>query len=184
MTEQKAQLTYKLLRESAQPPTRKRTSDAGFDVFACFHPSFEENNALQQDKRVWTGGKTTKTEYFLKLAPGTRGVVPTGVSVSCPEDTVFQVWPRSGLALQHGISVMAGLIDSGYRGEVCIILLNDSDKDFIVQEGMKIAQLVPVKLTVSEFEEVEGMPDSSRGSSGFGSSGLFATEKQEPHVTE
>jgi len=201
----KAQLCYKLLRKSAKGPTRERTSDAGFDVYACFFPSFEENNGLQKDKRVWTGGKMSKlcsivdsqvdphlkcpiidsqVKYHLKLSPGTRGVIPTGLSVSCPEDTVFQVWPRSGLAVKNGISVMAGLIDSGFRGEVCIVLLNDSDQDMVIEEGMKIAQLVPVKLNVSEFVEVEGLPDSTRGSSGFGSSGLYAPEGSVETMTE
>jgi len=183
MTEEKGQLQYKLLRETAIAPFRKRSSDAGFDVCACFLPSFEENNALQQDKRVWTGAEMPKQEnhakvkYFLKLAPGTRGVIPTGISVSCPEDTVFQVWPRSGLALKNGISVMAGLIDSSYRGEVRIILLNDSDTNLVIEEGMKIAQLVPVKLNISDFVQVEELSDSSRGSLGFGSSGTFAPGK-------
>ena len=108
------------------------------------------------------------------LGPGERAVVPTGIAVAIPEGYAGFVQPRSGLARRHGISIVntPGLIDSGYRGELQVTLINtDADETFTVEEGMRIAQLVIVPVPEIELVEVEELPESARGVAGFGSSG-------------
>jgi dUTP pyrophosphatase len=98
--------------------------------------------------------------------------VPTGLAVAIPEGYAGFVQPRSGLAVRHGISIVntPGLIDSGYRGELKVTLLNtDRDETFVVEPGMRIAQLVVVPVPGIELVEVEALPDSERGVRGFGS---------------
>ena len=99
--------------------------------------------------------------------------MPTGLAVAIPEGYAGFVQPRSGLAVKHGISIVntPGLIDSGYRGEVQIALLNtDAEETFVVEPGMRIAQLVILQVPPFELVEVEELPDSERGARGFGSS--------------
>jgi dUTP pyrophosphatase len=111
-----------------------------------------------------------------KLAPGARALVPTGISVAIPEGFAGLVLPRSGLAVRHGISLVntPGLIDSGYRGEIRVPLINhDREETFLVERGARIAQLVLVRAAAALFSEVrflEATPDG-RGDAGFGSSG-------------
>ena len=107
------------------------------------------------------------------LGPGERATVGTGLAVAVPEGYAGFVQPRSGLAAHHGITIVnaPGLIDSGYRGEVRIVLLNtDSNKTFIVEPGMRIAQLVVLRVPEVELREVDELPASERGVHGFGSS--------------
>src|SRR5437763_8460065 len=109
------------------------------------------------------------------LGPGARGVVATGLSVAIPEGYAGFVQPRSGLAARNGITIVntPGLIDSGYRGELRVILLNtDRDETFVVEPGMRIAQLVVMPVAGFELVEVEDLPDSERGVRGFGSSAV------------
>lgn len=140
------ELAFQRLREDAVLPERAYDGDAGLDLAAC--------------ERV-------------ELQPGTRAVVGTGVAVAIPEGHAGFVQPRSGLAARHGITVVnsPGLVDSGYRGELKVVLLNtDRDEPFVVEPGMRIAQLVVVPVATPRPVEVEELPGSERGEKGFGSS--------------
>ena len=140
------ELPFQRLREEAIAPVRAYSGDAGLDLAAC--------------DRV-------------ELGPGERAVVGTGLAVAIPEGYAGFVQPRSGLASRHGISVVnaPGLIDSGYRGEVRVVLLNtDRAETFVVEPGMRIAQLVVLEVPQFELVESEDLPESERGVRGFGSS--------------
>jgi len=140
------ELPIRRLRPDAQVPTRAYAGDAGIDLAAC--------------ERV-------------ELAPGERALVPTGLAVAIPAGYAGYVQPRSGLATKHGISIVntPGLVDSGYRGELLVNLLNtDAREPFVVEPGMRIAQLVVLAVPDVEPVEVEELPDSERGDRGFGSS--------------
>ncbi len=134
------------LREGATVPERAYAGDAGLDLTAC-EP--------------------------VELAPGERAVVPTGLAVAIPEGFAGFVQPRSGLAARHGIAVVnsPGLIDSGYRGEIRVVLLNtDPERIFAAEAGERIAQLVVLPVPELELVEVDQLPASERGVRGFGSS--------------
>ena len=110
------------------------------------------------------------------LAPGSRALVRTGISIAIPEGCAGLVLPRSGLAVRHGISLVntPGLIDSGYRGEIQVPLINhDRQETFLIEEGTRIAQLVLVRVASAFFAEVEFLESATdgRGECGFGSSG-------------
>ena len=140
------ELPVRRLREEAVIPERAYAGDAGLDLAAC-------------DRH--------------ELEPGDRAVVGTGLAVAIPEGFAGFVQPRSGLAARHGLSVVnaPGLIDSGYRGEIRVVLLNtDRDEPFVVEPGMRIAQLVVLPVPGLELVEVEDLPESERGVRGFGSS--------------
>ena len=109
----------------------------------------------------------------IDLAPGQRHAVATGLRLAIPEGYEIQVRPRSGLAFKHGISVpnTPGTIDSDYRGELKILLINHGSEPFAVRRGERIAQLVPAAVTLASFEEVEDLCDTTRGHGGFGSTG-------------
>ena len=109
----------------------------------------------------------------IDLAPGQRHAVATGFRVAIPEGYEIQVRPRSGLAFKHGISVpnTPGTIDSDYRGELKVLLINLGDQSFAVRRGERIAQLVPAAVTLAAFDEVEELCDTNRGHGGFGSTG-------------
>lgn len=109
------------------------------------------------------------------VAPGSRAVVSTGIAIAIPEGYAGFVQPRSGLAMLHGVTVLntPGLIDSGYRGELKIILVNlDPDSPFSVHRGDRIAQLVIQAVERATLREVNELPGSTRGAAGFGSTGL------------
>jgi dUTP pyrophosphatase len=112
----------------------------------------------------------------LILRPGARHAVATGFAVAIPPGYEIQVRPRSGLALKHGISVpnTPGTVDSDYRGEVKVILINHSDDNFPIQRGDRIAQLVVSPVTLARWEEVEDLDETMRGAGGFGSTGGHA----------
>jgi dUTP pyrophosphatase len=134
------------LHDGATLPARAHEGDAGLDLSAC--------------ERV-------------ELGPGERAVVGTGLTVAIPEGHAGFVQPRSGLAARHGIAVLnsPGLVDAGYRGELRVVLLNtDRNERFVVEPGMRIAQLVVVPVALPEPREVTELPDSERGEKGFGSS--------------
>jgi dUTP pyrophosphatase len=140
------QLPITRLRPGAVLPERAYAGDAGMDLSSC--------------ERI-------------ELAPGERALVPTGLAVAIPDGHAGFVQPRSGLAAKHGITIVntPGLIDSGYRGELQVALLNtDTRERFVVEEGMRIAQLVVLALPQVELVEVEELPASERGVRGFGSS--------------
>ena len=107
------------------------------------------------------------------IKPNSSDLIPTGLQVAIPEEFEIQIRPRSGLAAKESIGVLnsPGTIDSDYRGELKIILFNHSDKDFIINNGDRIAQMVLVPIFKMEFEEVDSLPDTVRGQGGFGSTG-------------
>ena len=109
----------------------------------------------------------------LKLAPGSRALVPTGLVVEIPPGCEGQVRPRSGLALQHGVTVLnaPGTIDADYRGEVMVLLVNLGQENFIVTRGDRIAQLIIAPVTRVDVEPVKTLSGSQRGQGGFGSTG-------------
>jgi dUTP diphosphatase len=134
------------VRDGAVLPSQAYEGDAGLDLAAC---------------------------EGLTLAPGERATVATGIAVEIPEGYAGFVQPRSGLAARHGIGVVnsPGLIDSGYRGEIRVVLLNtDRSASFTVEPGMRIAQLVVAPVATVRLVEVEELATSERGSRGFGSS--------------
>ena len=108
----------------------------------------------------------------LYIIPSRRRVVPTNIAISIPEGYVGLIWPRSGLAAKNGIDVFAGVIDSGYRGEIKVCLYNSSQINFEINKGDRIAQIIFHKLPQTEMLEVDSLDDSIRGDSGFGSSGV------------
>ena len=107
------------------------------------------------------------------IKPNSSELIPTGLQVAIPEELEIQIRPRSGLAAKESIGVLnsPGTIDSDYRGELKIILFNHGDKDFIINTGDRIAQMVLVPILKMEFEEVDSLPDTIRGQGGFGSTG-------------
>lgn len=115
----------------------------------------------------------------LTIEPGQRSLVPTGVALALPRGWVGLVHPRSGLAARHGISIVnaPGTIDSGYRGEILVNLVNhDPAEPFTVRVGDRIAQLLLQEVGVGDFEPVDSLPPSQRGETGHGSSGGFGPE--------
>lgn len=110
----------------------------------------------------------------LTIAPGARAVVPTGFALAIPAGYEGQVRPRSGLAANHGVTVLnaPGTIDADYRGEVKVILVNHGSEPFAIARGMRIAQLVIAPVIVAGFEEVAELPATTRGTGGFGSTGV------------
>ena len=109
----------------------------------------------------------------IKIAPNTSALIPTGISVAISSDVEIQIRPRSGLAAKSSISVLntPGTIDSDYRGELKIILFNHSKEEFVVRNNDRIAQMVLMPVLKIDFEEVDNLPDTLRGSGGFGSTG-------------
>ncbi len=112
-------------------------------------------------------------EKPLVLSPGERCLVPTGLAFAIPEGFEIQVRPRSGLAVNHGITLVnaPGTIDADYRGEVRIILINLGQKDFVIQSGDRIAQLIVAPVCQAALHEVENLSATTRGSGGFGHTG-------------
>ena len=116
----------------------------------------------------------------ITIAPRTHSVVPTGIAIGLELGWEAQIRPRSGLAAKNGISILnsPGTIDSGYRGEIKIILMNNTDSPFTVKNGDRIAQIAIREVPFITFEEVENLDTTERGANGFGSTGI-ATLKQE-----
>jgi dUTP pyrophosphatase len=140
------ELPIQRLHADAVVPQRAYAGDAGLDLASC--------------ERV-------------ELGPGERALVGTGLAVAIPEGYAGFVQPRSGLAARHGLTVVnsPGLVDSGYRGELRVVLLNtDRTEPFVVEPGMRIAQLVVLPIPELELVEVDELPSSERGVRGFGSS--------------
>jgi dUTP pyrophosphatase len=134
------------VRGGARVPARAYADDAGLDLAACGP---------------------------IRLGPGERALVPTGLAVAIPPGYAGFVQPRSGLAAGHGITIVnsPGLIDSGYRGEIQVVLLNtDRERTFTAEAGERIAQLVVLPVPDLEVREVDDLPPSDRGARGFGSS--------------
>ena len=140
------EVPFRRLHEHAVLPERAYAGDAGLDLAAC------ERH---------------------ELGPGERATVGTGLAVAIPEGHAGFVQPRSGLAAKHGLTIVntPGLVDQGYRGELRVILLNtDTRESFVVEPGMRIAQLVVLAVPALDPVEVDELPESERGERGFGSS--------------
>jgi dUTP pyrophosphatase len=112
-------------------------------------------------------------EEKIEIKPGETQIIPTGLSVSIPQEFEIQIRPRSGLAAKHQLSVLntPGTIDADYRGEIKVILINLGKKSFIVEKGLRIAQMVLCPLVRAKIKEVNTLDDTTRGSRGFGSTG-------------
>jgi dUTP pyrophosphatase len=121
-------------------------------------------------------GADLTTTVDVRLAPGERALVPTGISLALPEGYVALVHPRSGLAARCGVSIVnaPGTVDAGYRGEVKVLLVNlDPGAEVVLARGDRIAQLVIQQVETARFVEVDRLPESVRGSGGYGSTGGF-----------
>ena len=138
----------KKLNSKAQLPKYKTSGSSGMDLMALI-------------------------ENPIKIKPQESALIATGISVAIPEDTEIQIRPRSGLAAKSCISVLntPGTIDSDYRGEIKIILFNHGKEDFTINNNDRVAQMVLMPILKAEFEEVEDLPETLRGSEGFGSTG-------------
>ncbi len=141
-------MLVKKLRADAQLPEYKSDGAAGMDLVAAIDAPIE-------------------------LAPGARAAVGTGLAFAIPDGWEGQVRPRSGLAREHGITVVnaPGTIDSDYRGEIKVILINHGADSFVVSAGMRIAQLVVAPVARVAWEPVEELPETKRGAGGFGHTG-------------
>ena len=135
------------------------------------------NSKVQLPKYKTDGSSGMDLMAFLEspinLKPQESELIPTGISIAIPEDTEIQIRPRSGLAAKSNISVLntPGTIDSDYRGEIKIILFNHGKEDFVINNNDRIAQMILMPIVKAEFEEVEYLPKTLRGSGGFGSTG-------------
>ncbi|MCM1298492.1 MAG: dUTP diphosphatase [Firmicutes bacterium] len=138
----------KIIRDGAKLPFRATEGSAGADVFACI-------------------------EDEITIEPGGTKTVPVGIAVEIPAGFGGFVFPRSSLATKHGIALpnCVGVIDSDYRGELCVPLINHGDEAFTVENGDRIAQLVIMPVENAEYEAVDGLTDTARGEGGFGSTG-------------
>lgn len=130
-------------------------------------PSYETKGSAGVDLQAYV-------ESPIVLKPLERALVPTGISIELPEGYEAQVRARSGLAIKHGISLVNGIgtIDSDYRGEIKVILINLGDKEFTINSGDRIAQMVFIRHEQAEFELVEELNETERGSGGFGHTGV------------
>ena len=142
-------IAFQRVHPEAKLPEYAHPGDAGADVCA----------AIDEPMRLW---------------PGQRLLIPTGLKADIPVGFEIQVRPRSGLALNSGITVLnsPGTIDSGYKGEIGVILINTSEDSFAIDPGDKIAQFVIARHAVGRFKEVDAVGESSRGEGGFGSTGV------------
>ncbi len=135
----------KKLNPEAKLPEYAHPGDAGMDLFAVTD---------------------------LTLAPQERRAIPTGIAIQIPEGYVGLVWDKSGRAIKEGLSTMAGVVDAGYRGEVQVIVVNLGGEPIRIEKHQKVAQLLIQPVLAPNLEEVESLSNTSRGESGFGSTGL------------
>ncbi len=137
-------LKIKKLHPEAKIPEYAKTDDAGFDLFS------------------------TET---IEIAPNQRIQVPTGIAMQIPIGLVGLIWDKSGLSHNHGLKTLGGVVDSGYRGEIKVGLINLSNENYKIEKGHKVAQMIIQKKETFEIEEVSELEESDRGEAGFGSSG-------------
>lgn len=143
------QLKIKKLRENARVPKRATNGSAGMDLYACI-------------------------DEAITLAPGQLAVIPTGIAIELPDNTCAAfLYARSGLGVKHGICLSngVGVIDSDYRGEICVGLLNQTEKAFTVNPEERIAQMVISPVILPTIEVVDELSNTQRGAGGFGSTG-------------
>ncbi|WP_349436906.1 dUTP diphosphatase [Pararhizobium sp. A13] len=132
-------------------------------------PAYETAGAAGMDLRA-----AVAADQPMTLAPGKRALVPTGFIFEIPAGYEAQIRPRSGLAFKHGITCLntPGTIDSDYRGEVKVLLVNLGDEDFVIERGMRIAQMVIAPVTQVSVREAPNASETARGAGGFGSTGV------------
>ena len=139
-------LKIKKVNKDAMIPSYSHDGDAGLDLFSCMDCVLEQ---------------------------GQRMLIPAGISMEIPEGYVGLIWPRSGLSFKKGTDVLAGVIDSGYRGEVGVILLNTGYDDLVIKKGERIAHILIQPIETVIIEEIDLHTKSSRAEEGFGSTGSF-----------
>jgi dUTP pyrophosphatase len=137
-------VNVKLLDATATIPTKANASDAGWDLYSTVD---------------------------IVISSKQRNTVKTGIALEIPEHMAGLIWPRSGLSVKKGIDVLAGVIDSGYRGEIMVCLYNTSDEDVSIKHGDRIAQIIFQEVPCVMMLHQEGLGSSQRGDNGFGSSG-------------
>ncbi|MFO1131692.1 MAG: dUTP diphosphatase [Hyphomicrobiales bacterium] len=132
-----------------------------------------EDLPLPAYETAGAAGMDLRAAESVTLKPGARHLIPTGLAIALPEGFEAQVRPRSGLAVKHGVTVLnaPGTIDSDYRGEVKVPLINHGQDDFVIARGDRIAQMVIAPVTRASWTEVDLLGDTARGAGGFGSSG-------------
>lgn len=132
-------------------------------------PAYETAGAAGMDLRA-----AVPVDRPLMLMPGKRALVPTGLVMEIPHGYEVQIRPRSGLAFKHGITCLntPGTIDSDYRGEVKVLLINLGEEEFLIERGMRIAQIVIAPVTQMRVAEIDAASETARGSGGFGSTGV------------
>lgn len=138
-------LHIKKLSPTATIPKYIHPNDAGMDLYSC---------------------------ETIIVQPGERKLIPTGIAMAIPIGYVGLIWDKSGIAANHGLKTMAGVIDSGYRGEIKILIHNLSNQPYTVQAGTKVAQMLIQPVVQDEIVEVAELGDTSRGEGGFGSTGM------------
>jgi dUTP pyrophosphatase len=143
--EKQQRVPYQLDADGIEAPDYAHPGDAGFDL---------------------------RASHEVSIPAGSRVMAPTGLRLAIPAGHVGLVWDRSGLAAKHGIHCLAGVIDSGYRGEVKVVLQNLGGEDFVVERGMRIAQMLIQPVVSVELAQVDNLEESARGEGGFGSTGL------------
>lgn len=137
-------IEVKKINQDAVIPNIAHSGDAGFDLFAV---------------------------ESVTLNPGERGQVPTGLALAVPQGFVGLIWDKSGVSHKGGIKTLGGVIDSGYRGEIQVGVINLSSESYTFEKGHKVAQMLIQKIETPTFEEVIELSDTSRGEGGFGSTG-------------
>ena len=149
---------FKRLNPKAEIPKYKTSGSSGLDLMALI-------------------------ERPIEIKPQESALISTGISLAIPRDTEIQIRPRSGLAAKFNISVLntPGTIDSDYRGEIKVILFNHGKEEFIVNNNDRIAQIVLMPILKVEFEEVEDLPETIRGTGGFGSTGKWINSLKKIH---
>ncbi len=138
-------LKVKCVHKDARLPVYGHKGDAGLDIFSV-------NNCI--------------------LEPGRVLPVPTGIKIALPKDYVGLIWDKSGISLK-GVHCLAGVVDCGYRGEIKVVMINLGNKPFIIDKGMKIAQLLVQPVQKVEIVELDGLDNTTRGENGFGSTGKY-----------
>jgi dUTP pyrophosphatase len=138
-------IPYQLDADGLEAPSYAHPGDAGFDL---------------------------RASVDCVIPPGGRHLVPTGIRLAIPEGYAGLIWDRSGLAAKHGIHCLAGVVDSGYRGEVKVVLQNLGSEQFKVERGLRIAQMLIQPVVRASLVRVESLENSSRGEGGFGSTGM------------
>lgn len=159
-----------------EAPTEDRHADADAPLVRIKRLANGEGLDLPRYETALAAGCDVRAAITepVTLKPGERGMVPTGVAIAMPPGWEAQMRPRSGLAAKHGISCVnsPGTIDADYRGELRVILINHGDRDFVINRGDRIGQMVFAPVFQAAFEETDELDETARGSGGFGSTGV------------